>query len=111
MKYFLFSIVLAALPLPAGAECTPAPASGASQAEVGPGCLRLVAVLTMGERSKALLRDEHGANRQVSVGDSVTEYAGRVVRITDTELVIEQAIVAKPGSREKRQVRLTLTNN
>ncbi len=111
MKYLLFSLVLAVLPLPAGAECAPAPVSGASPAAVEPGCLRLVAVLTMGERSKALLRDEHGANRQVSVGDSVAEYAGRVVRITDTELVIERAVAAKPGSREKPQVRLTLTNN
>ncbi len=102
----MFFVVLAALPLAAAAECSQPPAAGA----VAPVCLRLVAVLTMGERSKALLRDEHGMNRQVSVGDSVAEYAGRVVRITDTEVVIEQGVAAKPGGREKRQVRLTLAN-
>lgn len=109
MKYFLLSLVLASLPLPAAAECAQSSASGApASAAVAPGCLKLVAVLTMGERSKALLQDERGANRQVSVGDAVAEYAGRVARITDTELVIEQAVALKPGRREKRQVRLTL---
>ena len=72
--------------------------------------LRLDAVIWGTKRERALIRDPSGRGYVVQTGTAIGKNSGRVVRIGDSVVVVEETYVDHVGERTKKNIEMRITH-